>query len=251
MRWIFYTLLVINLGYFAWSLAEPWRATAKAPVQSLPPERADGRDIQLLDEARDAALRYSPQVAAPDPKVDRPVDKPPEGSVGVTDQQTPAEGARCAVFGPLMDERVSLRLISELRERQVAARLEKEALSSTMSYWVYLPPFASQQQALTMIGRLRQNDIQSFLITEGALRTGLSLGVYQDAEVLEGLIARLQGMGLSPEVVNKSQRYYIYQVLVPMVQGQIPIAEILSEVQQQYPQMQYRQKVCKSVASGG
>ena len=250
MRWILYTLIALNLGYFSWHIAGSWKADL--PVSSAPvgAEAAGNGSIRLLYEARSEARRYESDTSvvaqSPELLVKKTFDEPVE----LAAEDNPEAGIDCIIFGPFVDERESLRFIRFLQGLKLSARVQKEEVSLAPSFWAYMPPFASAEQALAMMSKLKVKGIKSFLINEGELRNGLSFGIYQDRAQVEKIEKVLQDLNLTLEVAKKSKSYQYDWVWVPLIQGEIPVAEILEQVPQQYPRLKYHQKVCKSVASG-
>jgi hypothetical protein len=68
-------------------------------------------------------------------------------------------------------------------------------------YWVYIPPRVSRKVAIRLLRELQSNKIDSYLITDGELSRGLSLGFFTEevraqtvhrARVAQGYDARIR-----------------------------------------------------------
>ena len=127
----------------------------------------------------------------------------------------------------------------------------KESLVLEPFYWVYLTPLESTLRALEIMSELKAEGVEAFLISEGELKDGLSLGVYQDEAAVGALRSTIEELGFEIEVLKKSRSYEAGWVQLQRKDRENGGAESLIKVREQYPQVKYRQKVCKSVASVG
>lgn len=250
MRFIFYALIALNLGYFAWQIVGSWQADLPASPNPVELGKSGHGSIKLLSEARTEAYRYESDASVVEQSPELLVKKTFEEPAEMVGEEVSQEGAACVIFGPFVDERESLRFVRFLQGLKLSAQVQKEEVSLAPSFWAYMPPFASAEQALAMMSKLKVKGVKSFLINEGELRNGLSFGVYQDRAQVEKIEKVLQDLNLNLEVAKKSKSYQYDWVWVPLIQGEIPAAEILEQVRQQYPRLRGHQKVCKSVASG-
>src|SRR5690606_27178288 len=76
-----------------------------------------------------------------------------------------------------------------------------QEVAKAPDYWVYLPPLADRNAAIDVLRELQQiRKIDSFLISQGPLANGISLGLFknrdaavslQEQRIAEGLDARL------------------------------------------------------------
>ena len=244
MRWIFYTLIALNLGYFVWQVVVTSKARTVISPQLNAQANLDG-SIKLLAEARE---QIKPGVqnkneesvnliaAAPDP---------------VKGGDAVGEGSQCDQFGPFVDERSLSLFVNFLLGLKLKPQVFKESLVLEPFYWVYLTPLESTLRALEIMSELKAEGVEAFLISEGELKDGLSLGVYQDEAAVGALRSTIEELGFEIEVLKKSRRYEAGWVQLQRKDRENGGAESLIKVREQYPQVKYRQKVCKSVASVG
>lgn len=83
----------------------------------------------------------------------------------------------CLAIGDFENITVSNALVAELRLQGLQARVDLlEQIDS--EYRVYMPPFTSDAAARQTLANLMENGIDSFLIADGDLAQGISLGVF-------------------------------------------------------------------------
>ncbi|MCF7981090.1 MAG: hypothetical protein K9K86_03845 [Pseudomonadales bacterium] len=246
MRWILYTLIAANLGYFAWQKVVATHVVAVAPRQQQQSTSKENK-IKLLVEARDEAILIKQN----DRWVSEEKGVLSEGSDQEIMQAAVPIGAKCIQFGPFVDERAAQLFVNYLLALKFKPQTFQEAVSLEPFFWAYLPPFDSIYQALEAIRALKADGVEASLISEGALKDGLSLGLFEDKFKLEALVGKLRQLKMGVEVLEKPRSYKQEWVQLPLIDEETSVAEILSKAQQRYPQIKYYQKVCKSVASVG
>ncbi len=188
MRWVFYSLLILNLVYLVWSLVDLGTSSVD-PVQSYQPEASAPRELTLLSEAQ--------------------ARKP--ASDGAS---TPAEPNRlCPVVGPFDTrsdaEKVLGRLMATGYQGQVRGiEVEKERL-----HWVYIPPLDSREAALKTLRELQSRGVDSFIVSEGEDRNGISLGYFESEDSARGLRSKMETAGYPAEIretTEKVTEYWLY-----------------------------------------
>ena len=112
----------------------------------------------------------------------------------------------CVRIGPLRDAVAGERLRQRVREWLPETRLAEGDTPDRSSYWVHVPPRASDDEARAVVRTLQAQGIDSFVIRdEPALRHGVSLGVFRDAESARESRERLQGIGY-PVAIHEKPR---------------------------------------------
>jgi len=159
-----------------------------------------------------AAAAAAPPEASP-PEASTPEAEPrPEGVAALAQgvAQGPADAVAparlCVRIGPLRDAAAGERLRQRVREWLPDARLAEGDAPDRSSYWVHVPPRASDDEARAVVRTLQARGIDSFVIRdEPALRHGVSLGVFRDAESARESRERLQGIGY-PVAIHEKPR---------------------------------------------
>ena len=178
MRWVFFSLLVLNVVYFLWKLVV---AVAVAPVPSrvdhgnaLAPER-----LVLLSE----------------------VAQVPAGS----GSGTAAVPALCPAVGPWESSLMADASLRKLASKGYKGELRPVRVMKDRLFWVYLPPYGERAQALAVLRELQARDVDSFVVSEGDDRNAISLGYFSSGESARGLSVKMQNVGY-PAAVRETAR---------------------------------------------
>jgi len=191
MRWIFFALVFGNLLL----LAVFWQQQlAQAPVADQVLDVPDSsRRLQLISE------------------VDQPL-VPVAAKARTASHRAPM----CYVAGPYPDE---------LDARHLLARAEALALDGQINavdiatdepseYWVHVPPRATRAEALRVLRELQKRKVDSYIITQGELAEGVSLGLFRNKASASGLQKKVEGYDIPAEikVITKSVREYWVEI---------------------------------------
>src|SRR5690606_11007254 len=89
-----------------------------------------------------------------------------------------------------------------------------ETIAEVKEYWLYVPPQATPAQSKEMLNTLLSNHIDSYLITEGSLRFGLSAGLFQDENNAVQLQERIRQLNIPVRLreLTRAKREHWVQV---------------------------------------
>lgn len=191
---------------------------APAAASDAPPASAPGAEGDSVPESAPAVAAAEVPGADVGTRVEGPGatvppqdgDEQPDGA-GVTTAPESAAAAdapqrECVRIGPLRDAASGERLRQRVLQWLPAARLEEGEAPDRSSYWVHVPPRASDEEARAVVRALTAQRIESFVIRdEPALLHGVSLGVFRDAGSAQELRERLQGIGY-PVAIHEQSR---------------------------------------------
>jgi hypothetical protein len=171
MRWVFFSLLILNVVYLVFSLImraapEPQRALVAVPA-------AAPATLVLLEES----------VAAP--------------------RGAPAEAgmpALCPVVGPWEQLGLADQAARSLQGSGYKARVESLRVARDRLHWVYLPAVQNKEQALRVLRELQAKGVDSFIVAEGADANAISLGYFSSADSARGLMIKMQTSGYPADV---------------------------------------------------
>lgn len=185
MRWIFYSLLVINLVYVGFQLTKS--LAPEPPSLNLPvPHTAGGERLQLL------------------------VDSPQPQSV---DKAGASGGRLCPVVGPWESREKAEAGAVQLRAIGLPGRVRGLSVQKDRLNWVYLPPYGGRVRALRVLRELQDHGVDSFIVKDGEDANAISLGYFSSAESAEGLRVKMQNAGY-PAFVRETARdvteYWVY-----------------------------------------
>lgn len=184
-------LLLANVAVFGWW--QGWLPGSSGRGVAVPPEvQADRVRVVPIDRLGGRAQATVPPVAR---VAERDMPAPATASApGIV-----AAPMLCREFVGLDDGRARV-----LREAlsTTGASVELQRAEPATSFMVYLSPAASQADAQRRLADLRRAGVVDvYLIPDGPLRFGISLGVFRQEEGARALAARLAGQGVSDAVV--------------------------------------------------
>ena len=125
----------------------------------------------------------------------------------------------CARAGGFEDFDAVAGAVQWLRTRGadiVAVRLDEDR--SIKSYRVFLPPLESHEKAAETVREIQERGVRDVaVIGEGALRNGVSFGVYRDEENMRRRVAALEALGYSARSVPDMEVVddYVVEVHAP------------------------------------
>lgn len=206
MRWVFYSLVVVNLVYLGWQLAmTAWTPAPLATTERAAGPAAEGPPLRLLSE--------SPQ---PRRRGERPASAP-AGTPGL-----------CPVVGPWAGEGDAGRARIQLAAAGLEGRIRPVTVQRDHLNWVYLPAYPSRDRALEVLSELQARGVDSFIVKTGEDANAISLGYFSSADSAEGLRVRMRGAGY-PAFVRETSRpvteYWLY--LPPQAAGAAALDDFL------------------------
>jgi hypothetical protein len=185
MRALFLFLVLVNLGFFAWSryLAPGEAAVDPAPLgRQIEPEK-----LRILrpGEVPVASTPRKPQAAAP-------VASPPAAPVAAL----PAP-LSCVEWGSftLADAPKAEKVLEPL---SLGARLGRRQTEELAGWWVFIPPQATRQAALKKGAELKSLGVTDYFIVaeEGPFHWALSLGVFRNRDAAQFRLLTLREAGV-------------------------------------------------------
>jgi hypothetical protein len=183
-RWLVLGLLLGNAIYFLWQ--HNAQVVAIAP-DLAPTKSALGERLALLAEARG--------VAAADGKSDasaKPASKPE-----VSEPPTPI----CHMIGPFKEKISAHQVQDRLKALDIQLHTFQVNIPDKPDYWVHLGPMRSRKEALDTLRELQAKKIDSFLITEGELLNGISLGFYTKEELAQAVLKQRREQGYAAKIL--------------------------------------------------
>ncbi|VFS74872.1 sporulation protein [Pseudomonas aeruginosa] len=119
----------------------------------------------------------------------------------------------------------------------------------SVDYWVYLPPLASREAALRQLKELQARNIDSYLIGEGVLANGISLGMFSARDSAESAQARLKTAGYEAELKELPRGQRDFWVRVAPGSRRLVDEQLLQELARDFKGLQHQIMSCKGVAS--
>lgn len=183
MRWLFLGLLIINALYFVWSQQD--FATQAGEVKPVVLSATDGEQVQLVAEV---------------PSVKRQLQ-----TANYNHKQ-----AEIMLLGGFADEQSAQKLQQRLVSLDIQSKISVLDNQVDIEYWVYLAPLASRQAAVRQLKEMQARKVDGYLITQGDLTNGISLGMFAREDSAQSVAERLREAGYEPSIraIERSQRLY-------------------------------------------
>ncbi|AJD46975.1 hypothetical protein S7S_02765 [Isoalcanivorax pacificus W11-5] len=183
MRWVFYSLLILNVVYLGWQLlarVAPPAEPARAAVVAAP------RQLQLLNEQ------------------------------GGSDRPALPRQALCLVVGPWGERGAAESLQRTLRGLAGPGELRAVPVRKDRLSWVYLPATEDRDAALQQLRELQGRGVDSFIVAEGEDANAISLGYFSSAESARGLQVKMRNAGYPAEVRETWKEITEYWLYYPV-----------------------------------
>jgi len=213
MRWIFISLVVINLAYLGYQFSLP-QVTVQS--DSVVVAVNDAKPIRLLSEIK--AKQALPL-------------------------QKTAKQSLCWAVGPYLLGLDAKNMQSRMLALDISAYQDKRSVVVKTESWVYLPPLANKKMALRKLKELQKRKIDSFVITEGELANGISLGLFSQQESVDRLLEKLAKKKIVAQVKPLERKRDHIWLMAP-INKRAPIDEKTRQSLLEGKDLQWRQVRC-------
>lgn len=220
MRAFFLLCVLANLAFFGWAnfFSESDQQSDPRPLaRQIAPEK-----LQVLPSATSGKALPTP----PKPAAEAP------GAQSVA--------GRCLELGALASADAP-RAAEALAPLALGARLSQRQVDDSASWWVYIPPRGSRQDAQKKAAELKALGIDEFFILqdEGPMRYALSLGVFKTETAASSRLETLRAKGV--KTAQTGARETALQKTFFQVRGaDDALAAKLREVAQSFPGSELR-----------
>jgi hypothetical protein len=194
MRWIFISLVALNLTYLGYQFSQPPVITQS---DSVVVPANDTKAIRLLSEIKVKAR---------------------------LPQQKAVKEQLCWAVGPYLVALDANNMMSRMLALDIPAYQDKRAVVVKTESWVYLPPLANKKMALRKLKELQKRKVDSYVITEGELANGISLGLFSRQESVDRLLEVLAKKKIKP-LVKPLERKRNQTWLMAPISKRAPIDE--------------------------
>ncbi len=184
MKFIFLFLLMANVGLAGYFLLSPDQVAVANPEG----EQIEAPTVLLVDEVKEAQVQ---------PKIIEQVEQKP----------------LCTRLGPFIKRSASNIVVKQLELLDVDAGVEIEDTKISSAFQVVIPPLGSRTEARSLFEDLKSKSIDSFVIRDGALENGISLGMYTRIESAEARKKDMDVKGYASEIVpvlKDAKQYWLH-----------------------------------------
>ena len=234
MRWIVISLLVVNAGVFIYAQFFLAKKTNVEQASGVMTSSSHGsqESITLLIEAKSSNTDIQSIAAVPE-----------ESSV------KPVRQSLCTLVGPFPKLLSAEYFLEQLQSLDVNAEIRSIVVVSEPGYWLHLLPEKSRKEALRRLSELQARGIDSYVIPDGDLANGISLGMFSDEGGAKVMAKSIQEQGYKPEIIGVPREQKELWVFLP--EGEAPKIgdEKWLKLISAEDLLQKRQNVCTDLAS--
>lgn len=221
MRWMFLWLVVLNLFYYVWHQQQaPLRVTEIAPLNMAQDSK---RDIRLLSES----------------------SAPPRREVA----EAQSVEAVCLFLGSFEQMADASAVEQRLLSLDIQSRVQSMDAAAGVDYWVYLPPLASRQASLRQLRELQARKIDSYIITQGDLANGISLGIFPRSDSAQSVMQRLRDAGYEPSLRELTRAHRSFWVRISPQSRRLADDSLLQRLAFDFKGLEQQLMPCEGVAS--
>lgn len=201
MRWVFYALFLFNIGFFAFGF---FVINPNAELQLIEPspiaQSQDRNKVQLLSERND--IRSDAQELGSNEITGITIEEPRQNPVEETAErfETNAKRAKCYRIGPFDNKTAAESHQLKIGFNDGLVRIDEQPESIDTTYWVYIPPAYTKEEALTTLRSLQVSGVDSFVVLKGQFMHAVSLGLFKRPESAEALKNSVAALGYQVEI---------------------------------------------------
>ena len=237
MRWIILLLLFINTGYFAWGTYQQSLLSYARPVISEL-EVQQGKRLVLWSESGKNLPRSE---LLPDPVV---IEK----SVAAVKANEEKE-QQCLFVGPFASAKQADQVQQRLFSLGIASRERSDTQNLTYDYWVHIPPLSGREAAIRLLRELQGQEIDSFVITQGELANGISLGLFSKEAPANKVSSRLLQAGYETRIKKLARQPQTFWLELTEKHAKKVTTAMREKFSEEYNELEILEKNCKGIAS--
>jgi len=247
VRWILVVLLMCNGIYFLWQYyLVPAVDNGESAVAVV---RGSGARLVLLSE-RESLNNDGQHISQIQHDL---VLKADERAVSTEPLTTDtAEGSNiCWLIGPFNEEVSGKQVVGRLAAMDITLRLQTVEVPGKPDYWVYIKPQDTRKRAISLLRELQAKKIDSYVITQGELADGISLGFFTQKDRADAVYKARIKDGYEPiiKVVPRTHKE-IWAVFDRGEHGKM--SEVLwQKIKEGNKGLERRKNYCDKIASMG
>lgn len=234
MKQVFFGLIALNLCYLLFQqMSTAGEVAAGIPVGSESLETLEAPRTQTSKDT--PALAFAPAalttasltepavltvekaapVVAPDAQADEKADEPAAQVVASRDAQPTSE---CVIAGPFPSRSSGQEFVSQLASSGIEGQLQPRDVAVLPDYMVYVGPESSEAEARAVEAGFKLRQMDSHIISVGALQNAISLGVFSRGPLAQGLRQQLEDDGYTAQIAIITRNRKGFQVLTQLPQ---------------------------------
>ena len=112
-----------------------------------------------------------------------------------------------------------------------------------------IPPLATRKLALKKLRELQAKKIDSFLVTEGELANGISLGFFTNKSRAEAVYKQRKAQGYEPEIKQVPRSHVEIWLVSSQAEGEKISDKLWKTIKEGNSDLERRKNYCNTIAS--
>lgn len=229
MRWLLIILLMCNGIFFVWQgyLVEQQDQVESREAAGQPEHK---NKLELLAELPE----------------EQAIDTGPEKEALESKSQVQEV---CLMIGPFKELISSKQVAGRMASLDIELKVVELAMQGDPDYWVHIPPLATRKLALKKLRELQAKKVDSFLVTEGELANGISLGFFTSKSRADAVYEKRKEQGYEPQIKVVPRTYTEIWLVSSQLEGE-KISDLLWEtIKEGNSDLERRKNYCNTIAS--
>jgi len=151
----------------------------------------------------------------------------------------------CYAIGPFEGQNDAIGSAGVLTSAGLVTEIRFDTQREVTGYWVYLPPFASREEAKKVTKVLRERAVKDFqIVPKGLNKNAISLGFFSTRAAAEQRRVRMQAIGLIPLINDRFREIEGYWLYFSSPNTPPLPAEIIEVIQSRHKEIALRDRKC-------
>jgi hypothetical protein len=155
----------------------------------------------------------------------------------------------CTLIGPFVDLKTGTLFIERLLSLNTRSQMKRIQQDGDLDYLVYIKPEISREMSLIKLKELQDRKIDSFIIPEGEIANGISLGIFDNPANAAKQKQSIENLGYTVEIMP-NKRKYVENWIVVSIEDQDKVSDqLLQQINSENLSVVIKKEVCTKVAS--
>lgn len=231
MKGLFWLLLAVNAGLFAYMQWGGLLVTDTAVTLNQPPLNAD--KIKLLPDSSMQAPNDTAQVEAAS-----------AAASAVALASAVLSDTACLEWGEFSGGDLK-RASAAMAKLNLGEQLSKRQVEYASGYWAYLPPSRTRAEIDKKIAQLKARGVTDYFIVQqpGKWRNAISLGVFKTREAANKFVGKLSAKGIKTATVGERASKLKFTVFV-LKNPDAATMEKMAQLQQEFDGSELHSAAC-------
>jgi hypothetical protein len=159
------------------------------------------------------------------------------------------EPSQCLLLGPYPEPRAAKVLLERLAALQIQGKYAAIEVAGEPDYWVYLRPEPTKELAAAKLRELQEKKVDSFIVPQGDIANGISLGVFDKQENAEKRQQAIIELGYDAQLRINPRNYLENWVVIYPDESVHFSPELYGQLRIDNDKLDLRKDPCNKVAS--